>query len=115
MIYLVNIATLLLAIIVALQIANERRKYLLAVAAIMLGLLAHVVEAFINLRTGACQAATDLNIPGLIDQCIDYEKGSMLLAQAMILAGFTVLIVGYLSARNQRNGRAGDDTPDGSS
>lgn len=95
MIYAFNIATILLAIVIALQIANEKRKYITSVGLIALGIIFHILDAYINYKTGECSFNEKNNLLTIIDACIDYDSGSMFFAQALIIGGFTFIFVSY--------------------
>ena len=99
MIYFVNILTIIFAAIVALQIANEKRKYLSSVALIFMGIIYHIIEAYINYKSGECTYIEKSNFITAIDSCINYESGSMFFAQAFIIGGFTVIFVSYVVSK----------------
>lgn len=103
MIYLVNIATIILAIIFVFQLGDEKNKYRIAFAGIIIGLLLHTIEAYLRFSSGKCVFSESTNIIKSLDTCIDYQSGSMLYAQAMIIAGFTVLIVNFFLSRKKKN------------
>ncbi len=93
MIYLVNIFTIILAVVFAIQLANENKAYLYSVISILTGISMHVLEAYLSVSRGKCGVLNISTIVENIDDCISYESASMLFAQAAILAGFTVLFV----------------------
>lgn len=95
MIYVVNLLTIILAVLVAIQIANEKRKYLTSVGLILIGIAFHIIDAYLNLKAGDCTYNENASLLTAIDSCIDYESGSMFFAQAFIIGGFTVIFASY--------------------
>ena len=95
MIYFVNISIILLAIIFAFKISNEKRKYYTAVAAIILGFAFHLMEAFFSYKRGDCELSVSVSLLEEIDLCINYESKIMIFSQASIIAGFTVIFIGF--------------------
>lgn len=102
MIYLVNISTIILAVVFTLVISTEKHKIKTAIFLVLTGLVFHIIEAYLSYTAGKCMLPESPDILNTIDECIDYESGVMLYAQAMIIAGFTVLFVCYFFAK-QRN------------
>lgn len=94
MMILVNVLTVIAAIMIAFKLAYEAEKILVASAAILAGFWMHWDEARRSLEMGICQES-----PGFIatvDACIDYSGGNMIEGQAFILGGSTVLIITVL-------------------
>ena len=79
MIYVANILTIIFAVFVALQIANEKRKYLSSAGLIVIGIIFHVIDAYLNHKDGECNYNERSNLLSVIDNCINYESGSMFL------------------------------------
>ena len=100
MIYIVNIFTVLLAIVFAVQLSSENKAYLYSALAIVFGFSLHIYEAFQNRSMGICEFSDTVGFLVNIDRCIDYESGTMLYAQAAILAGFTVIFIKLASKSN---------------
>jgi len=96
MIYLVNIFTIILAVVFALQLSNEKNTYRVSVFVILTGALFHLLEAYLNYISNTCETILDESLLSNIDKCINYESGLMIFAQAGIIAGCTVIIVEYL-------------------
>jgi len=96
MIYLVNIFTIILAVIFAIQLLNEKYVYKVSVLVILTGVLVHLLEAFLNYTSNSCETTTGESLINNIDKCINYESGLMVFAQAGIIAGYTVIIVKIL-------------------
>jgi len=99
MIYIVNILTILFAVIVALQITNEKKKYLSSAILILMGVIYHIIDAYLSWKAGECIYNEKSNLISAIDNCINYESGSMFFAQAFILGGFTVIFVSYVLSK----------------
>ena len=98
MIYLYNIATIILAILFAFQVSNEKHKLITSAGLIILGFAFHIFEAYTNYVSNMCKPIETESILKAIDYCINYDSGIMYYAQAMIIAGFTVLVVNYYSS-----------------
>lgn len=99
MIYAVNIATILLAIIYAFVIASEKKKYWTSFGMIAVGIFFYLYEALLSLFAGKCNASGVYEFLQVIDRCVNYESGDMIIYQAMIIAGFTVIFVSYALSR----------------
>ncbi|NVJ59593.1 MAG: hypothetical protein HWE27_04340 [Gammaproteobacteria bacterium] len=93
MIWVVNILTVIVAIYYSIKLSNQKRAYSYSIFVIKIGISLHFLEAYFNSKSEKCEFYIASNFIEAIDSCIDYKSGSMILAQALILAGFTVLIV----------------------
>jgi len=99
MIYLINIFTIILAVVFALQLSNEKNVYKVSVLVILAGIVFHFIEAYLNYTSNTCETILDESLISSIDKCINYESGLMIFAQAGIIAGFTVIFVKYLYSK----------------
>ena len=102
MIYIVNILTVILAVVFSLQLSNEKKAYLYSALFIVFGIGFHLLEAYINYTSEKCSFNQAIGIFDNIDNCIEYDSGSMIVSQAIILAGFTVLFM-KLATRTKPN------------
>ena len=96
MIYLVNIVTLVVALEFALALNQSKHLLAVALASIVVGVLLHWFHAIDRAREGVCKldsAESILQYIREIDSCIDYEVGEMIFPQALVIAGFTVVVV----------------------
>ncbi len=94
MIILVNVLTVIAAIVIAFKLAYEAEKVLVSSVAILIGFWMHWDEARRSLEMGICQESAGFIVT--VDACIDYSGGNMVEAQAFILGGSTVLIITLL-------------------
>ncbi|WP_371189284.1 hypothetical protein [Thalassotalea maritima] len=104
MIWLVNILTVIAAVYYAINLSLEKRAFLYSIALIIFGFFLHILQAFLNSAKGECDFDFTHNLLLTIDNCIDYQSGSMIIPQAIILAGFVVIFVRLaLKANKQIN------------
>lgn len=103
MIYVVNIITILLAIIYAIEIATEKKKYQTAFGLIGVGFLFYIYEAITGLFEGKCEAFGVLEFIKVFDTCVDYSSGALIMCQAMIIGGFTVVFISFIMSKKSSN------------
>ena len=90
-----NILILVYAIFLSFFIYAEKFSFLLGIACIGAGALAHWLELDLAVSSGSCSAAYVGEIISYlreVDMCIDYTEGWVLVAQALIISGFIVVI-----------------------
>lgn len=103
MIYVVNIITILLAVVFTVLVSHDKNKLPTSAGLIIIGLAFHVFDAYHNYTGNKCKSTEFDGLLQLIDNCIDYDSGVMLYAQAMIIAGFTVLFVNFFLRKTSSN------------
>ncbi|MEX2500186.1 MAG: hypothetical protein WD397_15065 [Wenzhouxiangellaceae bacterium] len=89
-----NTLILVLAMILAFTILVQKRAWAYGLAAFVLGVGWHALEAWLVIRSGECPAPSEtwLSFVTQLDQCLDYREDWVLGAQPLVIAGAVVLL-----------------------
>ena len=104
MIYLINSAIIIIAILLAIETYNEKKAVFASIVLIMLGFISYANEIY----SSGCKLPFNKNILYAIDGCIDYESITMFVAQTLIIAGSTVLLVRYILTKKHNKSLSAD-------
>ena len=104
MIYLINTAIIIIAILLAIETYNEKKAVFASIVLITLGFSSYAVEIF----NSGCKLSFNTNILSTIDGCVDYESITMFIAQTLIIAGTTVLLVRYILTKKHNKSLSAD-------